>query len=149
MLPTPVAVGVVASGGTGVRIHHARVLAVAVVLIGISALGPDIRLHAEQPLDEQQTIDELRALAEQGDAATQFNRGTNTRPARASRRTMPRRFDWCQHAAIVPRQPSSPVLQFPSSRVIHRELVTERVLAAVTERGGRGLASSRRKEERS
>ncbi len=93
-------------------VHHARVL--AAVLIGISVLGSSTRLQA------QQTLDELRALAEQGDA-TQFNLGANTRPARASRRTMPRRSDWCQHAAIVPRQPSSPVLQFPSSRVIHRD----------------------------
>ena len=103
------------------RIHHARVLAVPAVLVGINALAPSIRFHAEQPLDEQQTVDELHAFAEQGDAAAQFNLEANTRPARASRRTMPRRSDWCQHVTIVPRQPSSPVLQFPSSRVIHRD----------------------------
>ena len=77
------AVGVVASGGTGVTIHHARVLAVA-------ALAPSIRLHTsptEQP------------------------------------------------------SPSVPVVAQSTSR-----LVAERVPATVTERGGRGLASSRRKE---
>ena len=103
------------------RIHHARVLARAAVLVGINALVPRPRLHAEQPLDEQQAVDELRALAEQDDAAAQFNLEANTPPARAFRWTMPRRSAWCQHVAIVPRQPSSPVLQFPSSRAIHRD----------------------------
>ncbi len=46
-------------------VHHARVPALAAVLIGISALIPSTRLQAQQPLDE------LRALAEQGDADAQ------------------------------------------------------------------------------
>lgn len=51
------------------RIHHRRVIALAAILIGSSTLGPGTRLHAQQPLDE------LRELAEQGDAEAQFNLG--------------------------------------------------------------------------
>ena len=50
-------------------VHDARVIALAAVLIGISALGPSTRL------DAQQTLDELRALAEQGNTEAQFNLG--------------------------------------------------------------------------
>ena len=109
------AVVVVASGGTGVRIHHTRVLAVAAVLVGICASAPNTRFQAEQP------VDELRALAEQGDAAVQFNLGANTQPARAFRSAMATRSAGCHHAEVVPRQPTSPVLQFASSREIHRD----------------------------
>ena len=48
-------------------VHHARVIALAAVLLGIIALGLGSHLHA------QQTLDELRVLAEQGDAEAQFN----------------------------------------------------------------------------
>ena len=48
-------------------VHHVRVIALAAVLIGSTALVPSTRLHAQQPLDE------LRALAEQGNAEAQFN----------------------------------------------------------------------------
>ena len=51
-------------------VHHARVIVVAAVLIGISAVGPSTRLHAQQPPAEL-AIDELRELAEQGDAEAQ------------------------------------------------------------------------------
>ena len=50
---------------------HARSIALAAVLVGISALAPTTPLHA------QQTPDELRTLAEQGDAEAQFNLGFN------------------------------------------------------------------------
>ncbi len=50
-------------------VHDARVIAVAAVLIGISVLVPRTRL------DAQQTLDELRALAEQGDTEAQFDLG--------------------------------------------------------------------------
>ena len=40
MLPTPVAVVVVATGGTGMTVHHARVIAFAAVLVGGTALSP-------------------------------------------------------------------------------------------------------------
>ena len=46
-------------------VHHARVIALAAVLVGMSALVPTTRLHA------QQTLDELRALAAQGDPEVQ------------------------------------------------------------------------------
>ena len=45
-------------------VHHAPVLALAAVLVG-TTLGLSTRLHAQQPFDE------LRALAEQGDADAQ------------------------------------------------------------------------------
>ncbi len=48
-------------------VHHARVLALAAVLVGISALGPLAACTGAQ-----QTVDELRALAELGDAEAQF-----------------------------------------------------------------------------
>ena len=53
-------------------VHRARVL--AAVLVSISALVPGTRLHGQQPLD-QLPLDELRALAEQGDVNAQFNVG--------------------------------------------------------------------------
>ena len=55
-------------------VHHARIIALAAVLIGISALVPSTHLHAQQPLADS-TLDEVRALAEQGDADAQFNLG--------------------------------------------------------------------------
>ena len=72
-------------------VHHARI-ALAAVLVGISALGSGTRLHAQQPLADL-PLDELRALAEQGDADAQSNLGACMRPARASRRSMPKRSD--------------------------------------------------------
>ena len=54
--------------------HHTRVLALAAVLVGISAIGPSTHLHAQQTLDEL-PIDELRALAEQGDAEARHRLG--------------------------------------------------------------------------
>ena len=48
-------------------VHHARVLVLAAVLVGSSALVLAARLQA------QPTLDELRALAERGDAVAQFN----------------------------------------------------------------------------
>ena len=53
-------------------VHHARVIALAAVLVGISALSPSTRLLAQQALEEL-TLEELRVLAEQGDAEAQFN----------------------------------------------------------------------------
>ena len=55
-------------------VHHARVIALAAVLVGISAVCPDPRLHAQQPVNEL-SLDELRVLAEQGDAEAQFHVG--------------------------------------------------------------------------
>ena len=49
--------------------HQVRIIALTAVLLGTTALTPTTRLHAQQPLDE------LRTLAEQGDAAAQFNLG--------------------------------------------------------------------------
>ena len=80
-------------------VHHARVLALAAVLVWMGACGRSERPGAQQTLDEasienpfrrrlvgraesgpgghtpQQTLDELRALAEQGDAEAQVNLG--------------------------------------------------------------------------
>ena len=42
-------------------VHHARVLALAAVLVGVGALGPSTRLQA------QVAPDELRARAENGE----------------------------------------------------------------------------------
>ena len=49
-------------------------VALAAVLVGFTALSPYTRLQAQQPLGEL-PLDELRALAEQGDADAQFNLG--------------------------------------------------------------------------
>ena len=54
--------------------HHARVLALAAVLIGISAVGLSTSLHAQRSLADL-PLDEVRVLAEQGDAAAQTNLG--------------------------------------------------------------------------
>ena len=48
---------------------HVRIIALAAALVGISALALTPPLHA------QETPDELRALAEQGDVEAQFNLG--------------------------------------------------------------------------
>ena len=50
-------------------VHYARVIALAAVLVGLGACGGSERTEA------QQTLDELRALADQGDAEAQFNLG--------------------------------------------------------------------------
>ena len=55
-------------------VHHARAIALAAVLVGITALVPGTRLQALQTLNEL-SLDELRALAEQGDAEAQFSLG--------------------------------------------------------------------------
>jgi hypothetical protein len=67
-------------------VHHARVVAVAVVLVGISVLFPlEGCTQAQRPLDgpllDELPVDELRALAEQGYAQAEFNLGE---PIRAS-----------------------------------------------------------------
>ena len=68
------AVVVSTSGRTGMAVHQARLIALAAVLIGISALAHSTRLHAQQPVNEL-PLDELRALAEQGDAEAQHYLG--------------------------------------------------------------------------
>ena len=55
-------------------VHHACVIALVVVLVGISALSLGSRLHAQQPVADL-PLDNLRVLAEQGDAEAQFNLG--------------------------------------------------------------------------
>ena len=57
-------------------VHHARVLALAAVLIGISALGPSPS-HAQQPRFDRidPPLDDMRAKAERGDGQAQFNLG--------------------------------------------------------------------------
>ncbi len=55
-------------------VHHARVIALAVVLVGISALILSPSVRAQQPVSEL-PLDELRARAEQGDVDAQFNLG--------------------------------------------------------------------------
>ena len=49
--------------------HRINVVALTAVLVVVIALAPGTHLHAQLPLDE------LRALAEQGDADEQFNLG--------------------------------------------------------------------------
>ena len=61
-------------------VHHVRVLAIAAVLVGISALVPSTRLQAQQPPPDSApvadlTLDETRARAEQGDAGYQYALG--------------------------------------------------------------------------
>ena len=58
-------------------VHHARIVILAAVLIGISAIVPGTRLHAQQPPAEL-AIDELRELAEQGDAEAQYELGVHS-----------------------------------------------------------------------
>ena len=55
-------------------VHDARTIALAAVLIGITALSPYARVLAQRPLNEL-PLDELRVLAEQGDAEAQFTLG--------------------------------------------------------------------------
>ena len=55
------AVASVTFGGTGMTVHHARVIALAAVLVGLSALVPSARVQAQQPISEL-PLDELRAL---------------------------------------------------------------------------------------
>ena len=55
-------------------VHHARAIALAAVLVGISALVHNTRLHSQQPLADL-PLDEVRALAEQGDASAQIRLG--------------------------------------------------------------------------
>ena len=57
-------------GALAVTVHHARVVAVAVLLLGMGACG-----------DSERTVEEMRALAEQGDAEAQFNLGLMYRAA--------------------------------------------------------------------
>ena len=49
-------------------VHHARSIALAAVLVGISALAPTTRLHAQQTLADREQLlrDAAAALAEQG-----------------------------------------------------------------------------------
>ena len=53
--------------------HHARVLALAAVLVGISALILSPSVRAQQPVSGLPL--EVRVLAEQGDASAQFRLG--------------------------------------------------------------------------
>ena len=70
--------------------HHVRsFVALAAVLVGFTALSPYTRLQAQQPLGEL-PLDELRALAEQGDADAQFNLGVRY----AAGRGVP--LDWAE-----------------------------------------------------
>ncbi len=55
-------------------VHHARVIALAAVLVGLGALTLSPSVRAQQPVSEL-PLDELRALAEQGDASAQYNLG--------------------------------------------------------------------------
>ncbi len=55
-------------------VHHARVIALAAVLVGLSALILSSSVRAQQPVSEL-PLDELRARAEQGDAQAQYNLG--------------------------------------------------------------------------
>ncbi len=55
-------------------VHHARSIALAAVLVGISALILSPSVRAQQPVSEL-PLDELRALAEQGDAKAQRRLG--------------------------------------------------------------------------
>ena len=66
-------------------VHHARIVAFAAVLVGISALVPSTRLYGQQPLSGL-PLDELRVLAEQGDAPAQANLGVRTK--RSERRQL-------------------------------------------------------------
>ena len=50
-------------------VHQARIIALAAVLVGTTALVPITRLHARQ------TLDEMRVMAEQGDAEAQRRLG--------------------------------------------------------------------------
>ncbi|MEE8129744.1 MAG: hypothetical protein V3T48_05625 [Vicinamibacterales bacterium] len=52
------------------RVHHPRVIAVAAVLVGISALYPVTHLHAQTSGEVR--AQELRVRAEQGDAVAEY-----------------------------------------------------------------------------
>ena len=77
-------------------VHDARTIALAAVLIGITALSPYARVLAQRSLNElpldELPLDELRVLAEQGDAEAhtlggmyQFGRGVAEDDAEAVR----------------------------------------------------------------
>ncbi len=51
-------------------VHHGLVVALAAVLVGLAALSPSTRVQAQQPVSEL-PLDELRALAAEGDAEAQ------------------------------------------------------------------------------
>ncbi len=68
MRPIGPAVVVMASGGTGMTLHRAP-RAFAALLFGISTILPGAPLHAQPPLNE------LRVLAERGDAEAQSGLG--------------------------------------------------------------------------
>ena len=53
---------------------YARVIALAALLVGLSTLVPTTHLHAQQLLGEM-PLDEVRALAEEGDASAQHSLG--------------------------------------------------------------------------
>ena len=63
-----------ASGRTVMTVCYARVIALAAILVALSALGPSSRLHAQQTLTDL-LLAEQRTLAEQGDAEAQHNLG--------------------------------------------------------------------------
>ena len=74
-------------------VHHARTIALAAVLVGISALAVGPHLHAQQPLDD------LRALAEQGDAEAQHNLGIMYVDGRGVSQDYPEAVRWWRLAA--------------------------------------------------
>ena len=63
-------------------VYETRIIALAAVLVGISALVPIAHLHAEQP-PELRPVAELRPLAEQGDADAQNDLGVRYADGRA------------------------------------------------------------------
>ena len=84
-------------------IHQTRIIALATVLVGISALVPmEACTGAQQPLDEVQVqlaLDEVRAPAEQGDAEAQFNLGVRYDNGRGVRQDDSEAVRWYRLAA--------------------------------------------------
>ena len=92
-------------------VHHARSIALAAVLVGISALILSPSVRAQQPVS-QLPLDELRALAEQGDAGAQFTLGLrcqfglgvpedNAEAVRWYRLAANQGLSWAQHSLGV------------------------------------------------
>ena len=86
-------------------VHHARGLALAAVLVGISALGPKTHHHGQQDLDGL-PIEDVRALAEQDDPAAQASLGDRHLEGLGVPQDHAEALRWYRRAARQPQAPA-------------------------------------------
>ena len=79
-------------------VHHARVIALAAVLIGISTLVPATYLWAQQDFDEL-SLEDVRVLAEQDDPAAQATLGDRYLEGRGVSQDNAEALRWFRRAA--------------------------------------------------